>query len=257
MTPKQRIGLGALLAALFLAGCVWLGLRFREGPVLCPDVTFRDGARCRSSGPENQRVTIQGNLVSLSGADWEGKAGKAGQAKVVSFEIDSLEVTGARYARCVEADACAPLRGTSAPTLPVREVAPEQAEAFCRFAGGRLPTGPEWVLAAAGKEGRRFPWGSTGLVCRRAVFGLADGPCASGAREPDEVASRPDGKTPEGVLDLAGNVAEWAREPGNRFLARGGSYSSKGAAELKSWAATERSGPAPDIGFRCAYPSSP
>jgi formylglycine-generating enzyme required for sulfatase activity len=257
MTPKARITLGAGLGALFLIGSVWLGLRFREGPVLCPDATSRDGARCRASAVPNRRVAIQGNVVSLSGADWEGKAGKAGQTKVVSFEIDSTEVTGARYERCVAANACSPLRTKNDPELPVREIGPQQAEAFCQFSGGRLPTGPEWLLAAAGKEGRRFPWGSTGLVCRRAVFGLGDGPCASGVSGPDAAGSRPDGKTPDGVLDLAGNVAEWAREPGHRFLARGGSYLSKGAAELKSWAATERGSPAPDIGFRCAYPSTP
>jgi formylglycine-generating enzyme required for sulfatase activity len=257
MTRNARITLGSLLAALFLIGCVWLGLRFREGPLLCSEPTSPGAARCRASAVDNERVTIQGNLVSLSGADWEGKSGKPSQAKVVAFEIDSTEVSGARYARCVAAGACSPLRAESDPALPVREITPDAAEAFCRFEGGRLPTGPEWLLAAAGKEGRRFPWGSTGLVCRRAVFGLVDGPCANGARGPDAPGSRPDGKTPEGVLDLAGNVAEWAREPGHRFLARGGSYASKGAAELKSWAATERASPAPDIGFRCAYPSSP
>jgi formylglycine-generating enzyme required for sulfatase activity len=255
MTRNARITLGAVLGALFLSGSVWLGLRFREGPVRCPGAV--PGEPCKSRGVAQPRVTIRGNLVSLSGADWEGKAGKAGQAKVVSFQIDATEVTSERYAACVAAKACEPLRVTGTPAQPVREISPEQAEAFCRFAGGRLPTGPEWMLAAAGKEGRRFPWGATGLVCRRAAFGLADGPCANGATGPDEVASRPDGKTPEGVFDLAGNVAEWSREPGNRYVARGGSYASKGAAELKSWAAIEASGPAPDIGFRCAYPSRP
>ena len=257
MNRKARITLGSALGASFLIGSVWLGVRFREGPVLCAETTAPNAVRCRASAVDNRRVTIQGDLVSLSGADWEGKSGKAGQAKVVSFEIDSTEVSGARYASCVAAKACSPLRAAGDPALPVSEITPEGAEAFCRFSGGRLPTGPEWLLAAAGKEGRRFPWGATGLVCRRAVFGLVDGPCASGARGPDAVGSRPDGKTPDGVLDLAGNVAEWAREPGQRFLARGGSFASKGAAELKSWAATERRTPAPDIGFRCAYPSSP
>jgi formylglycine-generating enzyme required for sulfatase activity len=59
--------------------------------------------------------------------------------------------------------------------------------------------------------------------------------------------------TPDGVLDLAGNVAEWTREP-QRYVARGGSYRSHSASELKTYAA-EVSGVRPDIGFRCAYPS--
>jgi formylglycine-generating enzyme required for sulfatase activity len=59
------------------------------------------------------------------------------------------------------------------------------------------------------------------------------------------------------VLDLAGNVAEWTREADGTFDARGGSFRSTAAAELKSWAA-EAIGAGqvkiPHVGFRCAYP---
>lgn len=256
MTRRARIGLGAALSALFLGGAVWLGLHFREGPLLCPEPSAVAPGRCRARAVPNKRVTIRGNLVSFAGADWEGQPGAPGSARVVSFQIDSTEVTVARYARCVAAKACPSLPEMGDPELPVRNVTPEQAEAFCKFSGGRLPTGPEWLLAAAGKDNRRYPWGNTGLVCRRAVFGLHDGPCATGIDGPDAPGSRPDGKTPEGVLDLAGNVAEWTREPNETYAARGGSFRSKSAAELKSWAAIERATPAPDIGFRCAYPSA-
>ena len=137
----------------------------------------------------------------------------------------------------------------------MRSVSVAQAESFCAWAGGRLPSSGEWLLAAAGKEGRRFPWGNTGLVCRRAVFGLGDGPCAGDGTAPDPPGSRPDGATPEGVFDLAGNVAEWTRDPDGRVRAHGGSYLTSSAAELKSWAAAEGSEPAPDVGFRCVYPA--
>jgi iron(II)-dependent oxidoreductase len=68
--------------------------------------------------------------------------------------------------------------------------------------------------------------------------------------------SRPDGATPEGLLDITGNVAEWTREPGGTFSARGGSAFSRAAADLKTWSADahgDGSLRSPLIGFRCAY----
>jgi len=56
------------------------------------------------------------------------------------------------------------------------------------------------------------------------------------------------------VLDLAGNLAEWTREPGGGYAARGGSLRSTSAAELKSWAVSSDRKKALHIGFRCAYP---
>jgi hypothetical protein len=92
-------------------------------------------------------------------------------------------------------------------------------------------------------------------VCRRASFGLVDGPCSGEGSSPDLVGARPDGKTPEGIFDLAGNVAEWTRDPDGRFRARGGSFRSRVAAELVT-AAVELSPPhAAYVGFRCAYPA--
>jgi formylglycine-generating enzyme required for sulfatase activity len=171
---------------------------------------------------------------------------------VAPFEIDQGEVTAARWEACRAARACEKLAVNAAPGEPVRGVSPAQAEGFCKYARGRLPTGAEWVLAAMGKEARRFPWGDTGLVCRRAAYGLSAGPCASGANGPDLVGSRPDGRTPGGVLDMAGNVAEWTREP-RGYLARGGSFRARSASDLKTYAA-EASGARSDIGFRCVYP---
>jgi formylglycine-generating enzyme required for sulfatase activity len=153
----------------------------------------------------------------------------------------------------VTAHACDPPPVTGEPGEPVRSITPEQAERFCRFVGGRLPLGAEWVLAAMGREARRFAWGSTGLVCRRAAYGLTQGPCADDGTGPDLAGSRPDGATPDGAFDLSGNVAEWTREA-DGYVARGGSFRSTSAGELKSYAA-ERTSARVDVGFRCAYPA--
>ena len=107
---------------------------------------------------------------------------------------------------------------------------------------------------AAGAEGRRYPWGQSGLVCNRAVFGLSRGPCAFAAKAgPDAIGSRPEGATPEGLLDMVGNVAEWARD-GSAYVAMGGSWNAELASQLKVWSRETVSVARADIGFRCAYP---
>jgi formylglycine-generating enzyme required for sulfatase activity len=200
------------------------------------------------------RIAYSGGRAHLAGPDWDGqRAARSGPPIVPAFELDATEVTNARFQTCVSAGACEKPSITGDAGQPVRGVTPEQAEAFCRFAGGHLPSGGQWGFAAMGADARRFPWGSTGLVCRRAAYGLVSGPCADGAAGPELAGSRPEGATPEGALDLAGNVAEWTREP-KGYVARGGSYRSRSAGELKTFSA-ESTRARPDVGFRCAYPA--
>lgn len=131
-------------------------------------------------------------------------------------------------------------------------LSPEQAETLCRWAGGRLPTEDEWIFAATGTTARRYPWGDTGAVCRRAAFGLEMGPCARDARGPDTAGAHPDGDSPEGLTDLAGNVAEWVRRQDGTYGLRGGSYRSALATQLRSWSSGAVS-PQKEGGARCVY----
>lgn len=246
----------------FGARCCGQGQRLEAGqcqgvPTACaPGMVRWTGAGPGCAAPA-ERIGFAGGTLTLGPTDWEAEgAVTARVAKVSAFRLDATEVTLASYRRdCAQPPCEGDTPGEAG--LPVTDIDPEQAEVFCRQQGGRLPRSEEWLFAAAGEQTRRFPWGFTGLVCRRAAYGMVDGPCTFGGVGPDPVGSRPAGRTPEGVLDLAGNVAEWTREVDGSYVARGGSFRSKEAAELKSWAREERSGRAGHIGFRCAYDMKP
>jgi serine/threonine-protein kinase len=186
---------------------------------------------------------------------------------VKAFSIDRTEVTRERYAACVAARKCKPVPaggGGAAPAqpdaeLPVTGVSWGDAQAYCRFAGGRLPTEAEWEKAARGSDGREYPWGDD-LDCTRANWGNFDGegPCAGkNPGRPVRVGSYPTGASVYGALDLGGNVWEWVAdkyedEPDRRVV-RGGSCCSffvgPRAANRNAWAPEHRDA---DLGFRCA-----
>jgi formylglycine-generating enzyme required for sulfatase activity len=182
-------------------------------------------------------VAVPAATITVGPSDWEAEGRVAPRtAQVGAFAMDRFEVTEGQ------------LHASSDPARAAAGVTLEEARAFCKSRGGRLPTEDEW-LAAAGP--RRYPWGDTGAVCRRAAWGLGSGPCAIGADGPDTVGAHPDGVSPLGIHDLAGNVAEWV-EPG---IVKGGSWKSALATELRTWSRRESIPDArdPTIGFRCAY----
>jgi formylglycine-generating enzyme required for sulfatase activity len=183
---------------------------------------------------------------------------------VKAFAIDRTEVTRARYAACVAAHRCKAVPNGNAdadadPALPVTGVSWADAQAYCKFARGRLPTEIEWEKAARGADGREYPWGDT-LDCAHANWGNFDGegPCAGeNPGRPVRVGSYPTGASLYGVMDLGGNVWEWVADkydddPGRRVV-RGGSCCSyfvgPRAANRNAWAPKHRDA---DLGFRCA-----
>ena len=185
------------------------------------------------------------------------------QVTLDAFHIDRYEVTNALYARFLAANGKGS-PGPATPNHPVTGVTWRDADAYCKWAGKRLPTEAEWEKAARGADGRKFPWGS------QWEKGRANGDGARG--EPAPVGSYPQGASPFGVHDVGGNVWEWVADwhghdyyergprqnprgpsEGDRKVLRGGSFVDK-VLQLRT---TVRLAYRPEetdgnVGFRCA-----
>ncbi len=194
------------------------------------------------------------------------------RVRISPFAIDTTEVTIAAYQACVAATKCTPaaiesFRHPEAhPQAAVRNVTWDQAVAYCRWKGRRLPTEAEWERAARGTDLRKRPWGDDVATCDRALL--------LGCKGIDlvDVGQYPEGASPDGVLDLVGGVGEWTGDvnartyylesplvdpkgpPSGIHRAIRGSSSSTG---IGSEAITHRMGREPSyqedwLGFRCA-----
>jgi len=108
------------------------------------------------------------------------------------------------------------------PNWPVVGITWHQADAYCQWAGGRLPTEEEWERAARGPNATKYPWGNDGIDPSRANFD------DSKIGHPTPVGLYPCGVSAEGVLDLIGNVLEWTSSEWEKgsgtYVWRGGSF---------------------------------
>ena len=188
---------------------------------------------------------------------------------VVAFAIDPTEVTNRSYRRCLEQGGCAwPVQFGSTTRAdyflasayaehPVGHVDWSRANAYCAWAGRRLPSADEWEIAAsvAPATGRayRYPWGDAFQP------ELANGQ-ASGVGDTQIVGFyHPTGNSSFGMTDMAGNVAEWtATTAGNNvdetlYAAKGGSYLDDADA-LQAYASRQLPASTAEawLGFRCA-----
>jgi formylglycine-generating enzyme required for sulfatase activity len=128
---------------------------------------------------------------------------------LASFGIAPHEVSVAEFARYVAArNLVAPWRTMPDSTLPVTGVLFSEAMNYCAWRhpdGGRLPREEEWEAAARGADGRTFAWGNSWNPNAANTGSKRNGPAPVG--------SYPEGRTPDGVFDMIGNVWEWTASP--------------------------------------------
>jgi formylglycine-generating enzyme required for sulfatase activity len=205
---------------------------------------------------------------------------------ISAYLLDRFELSRADYEACMRAGACEPPSleiehpDLVAPDRPMSGITWFQAEAACRYRGGRIPTEAEWERAARGDTQRRFPWGRF----YNETFANHGGPAM--ALDPaDGESSQADGwtysapisafaeaKSPHGVVQMAGNVWEWTadgyaplslqvtrvdpvtpRASGLRVV-RGGSFRSPSFTLRASYRESRAENAAwVDVGVRCAY----
>lgn len=175
--------------------------------------------------PEDEKdmVFIRGGTFGMGCNEPGSNCYPQHQVQVADFYIDRWPVTNAEYKKFVDAvayrvpyyqvswcdtsgynwDPDTRMYPAGKANHPVVLVTWEDAMAYAAWANKRLPTEAEWELAGRGLEGRRYPWGSEFLPdlcnCKEANTG---GTSPVGAFSPK-------GDTPEGLVDMLGNVWEW------------------------------------------------
>jgi hypothetical protein len=221
-------------------------------------------------------------IQKVNRGDGVGPFGKMVPVKELNIWMDQYEVSNAQFAQFLNAvgnqtEGALPwfdeegdgvgivvqngqfIPGNGLDHHPVAFVTWFGAQAYCEWAGKRLPTEREWVSACQGSDGRMYPWGNDLNTVPANIQGEQDGFVQTAP-----VGQFLTGASPVGALDMAGNVWEWtASDDVGRagwHVTRGGGWNDTGFVtacvnRAVHSATTQRM----DVGFRCVrrfdYPS--
>ena len=254
------------------SGLPYEAVNQRDGIVL---VLVPGGAFVMGAGPTAQdvrRTERPAHLVTLP-----------------PYYIGQTEVTRGQYDRFCRATGHRPIPKTMASYCvradhPIVGVTLDDACAYCAWAGASLPTEAQWEKAARGTDGRHYPWGNEPPALHagtHANFGRIRQSLQrdyEASYRPRPVGSFPEGASPYGALDMAGNVSEWCRDlfdpeyyrkspafhptGGTRStqrVVRGGCWSSS-ASSIRTFARAAQPRedvPVPRVGFRIVVNVAP
>ncbi|MCP4642874.1 MAG: SUMF1/EgtB/PvdO family nonheme iron enzyme [bacterium] len=248
---------------------------FRQALLTAFEESYRPAGAAAVQSEAGREVSTE-NMVYmeggsfLMGCDAQRTETPEFEATVKPFYIDRHPVTTHEYGEFLEETGHAPPKywgqdDLSGADQPVVGVTWDDACAYAAWAGKQLPTEEQWEYAARGKGNRRYPWGSQEPDPMRCNYG-------EHLSTPSIVTMHEEGGTPDGVLDMGGNVYEWTQDrflpyavklkPGKggrdepRRTVRGGSWRSTSHELRCSW----RQGLFPEsqssaVGFRCVAPA--
>ena len=231
----------------------------------------RPGQTQKRGKDEAEMALVPAGSFTMGDTFGDGDPAEKPTASVAlkAFWLDRFEVTFDQFAKFVQAGGYKPqgnweqLRSRGG-NHPVINVTWNDAVAYCRWADKYLPSEAEWEYAARGTEGRKYPWGSQWDPNRARFRGN------KGTATAAPVGSYPNGASPFGIQDLAGNVWEWTASlekpypyvatDGREDLRTGGSRVTRGGSWLgdsEFLRTTARDFLSPTskndkLGFRCA-----
>jgi len=297
MSTLQYLVLYPFLFSMLLGGCRGNAVQPVDVPSSINSSTTESGYPLEAGSRETREqdgmtqlyVPPATFLMGAEESDPEAGEGEkpAHPVTLDGYWIDETEVSNMQYVLCVEAGKCAPSKFVdnqlyNGENYPVVGIDWLDAQDYCTWAGGRLPTEAEWEYAAKGNEGFIYPWGNEyngnflnacDLNCSES---WADLEVDDGFSMSAPVGSFPDGASWVGALDMAGNVWEWIQDwcgeydhgslenppgpdDGRCKIIRGGAWASPPAGLRTTYRIINTSEISPDIrhpniGFRCVIP---
>ena len=192
----------AVACALVAAGCTSFGFK-STGKGTAPDELMTRATM----------VKVPGGSFEMGAINAEPDEYPPHKIEVLGFVIDKTEVTVGDYDRCVQARVCrAPKLDEDAKEgvterHPVVGVSWYDAVKYCEWVGKRIPTEAEWELAVRAPRFPKFPWDGRFDPMKVNTRGDADGYARTAP-----VGSFPAGASGLGLLDAAGNAAEWTAD---------------------------------------------
>jgi formylglycine-generating enzyme required for sulfatase activity len=229
-------------------------------------------AKAEPAKPEVEMVEVPAGPFTMGSSQGKPEDGPPHEVDLPAFSIDKFEVTNADFAKFVEATGYqtdAEKTGEKGwrayaegkDNHPVVKVSWNDATAFCKWMGKRLPSEAEWEKAARGADKLTFPWGNDWDPKKANAK-------AAGLRGTAAVGSFGAGASPYGAMDMAGNVWEWTADwfqpyPGNTSsdpyygekykVTRGGAwFEDQAQCTTYNRNATSAEAANDDLGFRCA-----
>jgi len=281
----------SLLASMLLLGCRGNEIQLTEDSIDESGVSLQVGTRMTREQDGMVQIFVPSSTFLMGAGESDPMAGEgetpAHLVSLDSFWIDETEVSNRQYAICVDNEICAPpniidndiYNGEDYPVVGVDWL---DAQDYCNWVGGNLPTEAEWEYAAKGIEGLIYPWGNEydgnhlngcDVNC---IESWSEPGIDDGYRNSAPVGTFPAGASWVGVLDMAGNVWEWVEdwcgeyddgfqdnptgpEDGRCKIIRGGAWASPPAGLRTTYRIINTSEISPDIrhpniGFRCVIP---